>query len=946
MEFWLGALSKLVALTKAVASLPSSGANSTLSSVIGVSGYDLLVAFLRLMAKATKVAPTTKTKSCSLRRASRFAPALLLLLVTPVKADNGPWDLSIRFNKAENIQQAPTIWQGDAITFYVVAMVPPSSGVKLVLPETNDFQLTSDRAVLFNSDQGQGLAFPVNMLPIRAGSHQLPPFTLTDGQQSQQTQALTLQVRAPESTERMSLATELSQKEIYLGQSVRLTTRWTFDYPVESLKAVHLLQPELTHFAIKAYAPWDQISTDSHQSIGLPVSGQRLIASWRNLENKKVEIEFTRIIHPNQAGRFKFPAATLLVNIDKNSLEQRGRRYRGSTMPSYFNNSFFEKLSDPERYVRFRVTGQPTHLRVKALPAPQPDNFSGIVGQPFITASATPGQLLEDQPLQYSLELQHPDIESIQLPSVAAMNEFQQSFEIPSNPAPAQLEGNVKRFHQSLFPKSAEVKEVPAYKLSYFEPTTKSYETISLKAIAIEVKARETFEFSDAKLSEKVKLSNKVKPYHKGVWGHKWGDELTQPSEVKEFNPLWLLLLLVPPLAFGLMLLKPWLAVLAMKKQGRPFVTFKQSVLADGEGVRHFTRYCQERLKLPPSQCTPSLLKQKLSKVDQPLALQISSWLAEVERGYGDSTAEKARLTPKATRSILDLLEALEKKLDTPVKPARTNSKAVLGVMLALVVIPSLGWNAKAEDHEAQLEALYQEHQVALELAEGNGPKASRAHEAIAQQLTELLAESELNQASLMYNIGTSWYHAGRYGHAILWLQRAAALSPDDAEIWTNLAQARAERLDALPEYFAPPWYGLLYQVLSSSLWAWFTLVVYLWLCFMGYKWCRAKLLGASKARQAKSLTSVKLSSTVLFVLVLGLVMAHLFPPQQADGVITARKVETKKGPNDIFAAATTTDLNQGTEFVLLLERGDWVKVKLSNEQIAWLPAESVALFH
>ena len=867
---------------------------------------------------------------------------LFVLCASRVSAED--WALSLRMDKDDPTKQAPALWQGDPVTFYVVAMGSTNANLKLLLPETTDFKLSLDRAVLLHEGDRQGLAFPVHLLPMKSGQIELPPLTLTDGQKSQKTQPIPLTIKAPLTSDRMTLTTELSRDEIYLGQSIRLTTRWIFDLSLESLKAVHLLQPELVHPDIKFFQPWDGIDTSSLQSIGLPVSGQRLIAGWRNLEQHAVEIQLTQVIQPQKAGDYHFPAASLLVNVDKTALQERGQRYRGSTMPSYFNNSFFETFDQPERYERYRVSSEPKRILVKALPEPIPAHFSGLVGKPFLKASVSPVVIQEGQPIQYSLELQHPDIESIRLGSLRLQPEFLNGFDIPSDPVPAQQEGSAQWFHQSIFPKSAEIKEVPAYYLSYFDPVLKTYQELALPAIPIEVTARPSFDLNDAQLSEKVKLVNAVKPYEKGIWGHKWGNELTQAALVETMNPLCWLLLLLPPVGFGVLLVRLWLQQKRGRQQETPFGRFKKNVLADGEGIRHLTRYCQERLDLAPSQCNPNTLAKRLACFDLSLANDISAWLADAEQGYATSADHSAKLSTQETHTILGLIAQLESRLNQPAKKTGLAGRTI-AVIAVLVMCQALPSDAYANNIQTQLETLYQEHQKALTLAEGFSPQAKRVHESVAQQLTLLLANEDLNKASLMYNIGSSWYHAGRYGYAILWLQRAALLTPDDEEIQHNLAQARAERLDALPRYFAPTWYSLLYQAVSSSAWAWYCLVIYLWLCLATYQQLKSKLTPTESVAQAQKGYGIALLSAALLLALLGLAVAHWLPPQHSDGVITARAVKTKKGPHAIFAAATKTELHQGTEFILLQQQEGWVKVKLSNEQTVWLPSESVDLF-
>ena len=87
-------------------------------------------------------------------------------------------------------------------------------------------------------------------------------------------------------------------------------------------------------------------------------------------------------------------------------------------------------------------------------------------------------------------------------------------------------------------------------------------------------------------------------------------------------------------------------------------------------------------------------------------------------------------------------------------------------LMLLLLMLSGL---ASSSDLNRQLETLRQEHLDALQLTLNFPDRGRRAHAKVASQLQSLVGEERIDQGVLAYNIGNSWFHAGRFGESILW---------------------------------------------------------------------------------------------------------------------------------------------------------------------------------
>jgi hypothetical protein len=62
-------------------------------------------------------------------------------------------------------------------------------------------------------------------------------------------------------------------------------------------------------------------------------------------------------------------------------------------------------------------------------------------------------------------------------------------------------------------------------------------------------------------------------------------------------------------------------------------------------------------------------------------------------------------------------------------------------------------------------------------------------------------------------------------------------------------------------------------------------------------------------------------------------------------GVVVAGEVEARKGDSDTFARAFSRKLEEGTEFTLLEERGDWILVRLVGGPEGWIPKETSRIY-
>jgi hypothetical protein len=152
---------------------------------------------------------------------------------------------------------------------------------------------------------------------------------------------------------------------------------------------------------------------------------------------------------------------------------------------------------DPFDLFGTRMRSQPAELKsdpltVKVLPLPSnnvPESFNGAVGQFTMTVKAGPNVLAVGDPITVQATITGNGLlSSLRLPEQTQWRDFK-SYPPTSNMRPNDelgLSGSVD-FEQVVIPENHEITMLPPLQFSYFNPATKSYQTLSNQPIPITV---------------------------------------------------------------------------------------------------------------------------------------------------------------------------------------------------------------------------------------------------------------------------------------------------------------------------------------------------------------------------------------------------------------------------------------------------------------------------
>jgi len=344
------------------------------------------------------------------------------------------------------------------------------------------------------------------MIPLAAGMVMIPPITIEAGDQILTTdEEAFIHVKQAENYPGMEILREIPDRDLYLGEPVLANYTWKSPLPLNGFRAVRLDLPLFYNDAFKIQTPHNWIAGGDKAAIGFPVANTRVIGRYEYLgegEKSLNTVSFAKIILPVKTGEFSLRPSTLLTSyVLPPEGRKRGRGWR-TNYPSYFNNNFFEE-TESEAFKKYFASSKMKTVRVLPLPDEgRPHDFSGQVGACRVVVTATPTILKEGDPITLTVVVdgyEHPEV--FELPNIGKQAAFTRQFAIPPRQSSGRIDTGKKTYIRTLRPLSQSVTTIPAVRVPYFNPKTKTYGVAESEPIAITVQAAEMVTAYDASMS-------------------------------------------------------------------------------------------------------------------------------------------------------------------------------------------------------------------------------------------------------------------------------------------------------------------------------------------------------------------------------------------------------------------------------------------------------------
>ncbi len=342
----------------------------------------------------------------------------------------------------------------------------------------------STQVTVINGRVSSATSFNYSLYPTKTGKVTIPALNITIDGKTYTSQPIEIQVT--------NAATKTSSQSDQLNEPVNLQDKIFLVLNVPK-KEVYVnekipLKIQLYVSGIKArYSPQVEIDTAGFtmDAFGEPQRYQQTVGG---VEHTVVEVNTN--IYPTRPGPLKIgPAAMEVEVVYQNS---GSRRSAFGDMDSFFSDDFFNGLFDNGDLRPMTVRSPDIEINVLPLPTEgQPPDFSGAVGKFDFEISANPPEVKVGDPITLKMRVSgDSNLKSVTMPSLKEDANFK-VYE-----PQIKEENGAKILEQVVIPKTETAHEIPAISFNYFDPSSKTYQTISRGPFSITVKKLEKEEQS------------------------------------------------------------------------------------------------------------------------------------------------------------------------------------------------------------------------------------------------------------------------------------------------------------------------------------------------------------------------------------------------------------------------------------------------------------------
>jgi hypothetical protein len=358
---------------------------------------------------------------------------------------------------------------GESVTL-TIAVQGAQSGAQPSVPRIDGLTFagpsTQSSVSIMNGAMSQSLSYVYQVTPGRTGEFAIPAIEVNVGKKSYLTVPIKLVVEkgATQSDLRELLfaRARVASQQIYLGQTAPLEVL-VFSRADLPLKGLASFNCEANSLGFKF--------------LNSLKSGSQVI----NGESFNIQA-ITGAISPVRAGTLNFGPCVLKAQL---AVQRQGRR----GWP--FDDSMFDEMMGRVQVREVPVTIDAVPIEVLPLPEEsKPADFAGAVGQWNLDVTAKPTNVAVGDPITLTIKISgNGNIDTVPAPKIGALDEFK-TYDPTAKTTKDELNTTGERvIQQVLIAKSADVKQLPEIRLTYFDPAAKAYRTAVQSPIPLVVKA-------------------------------------------------------------------------------------------------------------------------------------------------------------------------------------------------------------------------------------------------------------------------------------------------------------------------------------------------------------------------------------------------------------------------------------------------------------------------
>ena len=661
----------------------------------------------------------------------------------------------------------------DRVDGFTVRYLGPSTQFSIVQGSVS--QSVTHRYALLAERAGRFTIGPIDV-QIDGRTHRADPVAI-EVSSSATTATPTLPGRRAGAPD-LSLVLELPRREVFVHERVPVSVTLY----VGEVRVDDVMQPRLEGdaFSVEPY--------------GTPAQSQVTVGGRRYQT-----VRFDTSIVPLRAGTLSIGPAVQNMSV---LMQRRG------TDP-FFNRFFGATMfADAQPYV---LRSNPETLTVRRLPEEgRPADFSGAVGRFDLEVAAKPGEVQVNDPVTVTMRISGSgNLAGIEPPHVGS-SEFRS---YPPQSLKAGEGTGTRVFEQVLIPTSAAVREIPAVRLSYFDPEAAAYRVVTRGPIPLVVRAGFTAtgpsggKTSDAAVASPERLGQDIvyikdDPGRLRAAGVPFGAATVAASAILPLGMYLGVLTMVrrrerlhgdPRYARFVQAghqVRRAIAV-ARKRAGAHEVEALYDDLA-----RALREYLSAKLDVPPGAVDAHHVGERLGDTAAPVVRRVGEFFSLVDgvryaRAVdGDDGRAALALAESIVRDI-ERLRGLEARFEGGRRAA-----AVL-LMIGLIgggLFGGTGAAAVTVD-EAAVHPRTSFFEANTQYKTGHYDEAIAGYEAV--------RAAGLESGALYYNLGNAYFKAGKVGRAVLSWERARQLLPRDPDVAANLRFARRQIVGG--EAVSPP---------------------------------------------------------------------------------------------------------------------------------------------
>ena len=584
-------------------------------------------------------------------------------------------------------------------------------------------------------------------------------------------------------------------------------------------------------------------------------------------------------------------------------------RQRSGSIFDLFDDPFFNLGQAVERHLRTNAI----NVDVRRLPA-APASYCGGVGSFKITADADTRSTRANEAITYKLTVQgRGNLMLIEAPQI----DFPSSFEVYE----PKIDDNIKRgpdgvsgsrtFEWVLIPRSQGDFEIPAYEISYFDPSKGSYETQSMPAMPLHIdKADPRATHNVTGSGQQIDVLN-----HDINYIHTADSTLRHAKDYSRIE-WWFWLALAIIVAASLLI---------------PLFSRRRAAMNEdvaGMRMRRATRAAQKRMRRAAAHLKDGNDEKFYEEVYKAiwgcLADKYNIDLATLSSDTVREHLERKNIAPQQRDEILQTLQDVDFARfapgDSGSKKQTIYDKALHMIRdIALIIIVLLLPASQAAQAAGIDDAnhLYQQ---------GDYTAAAAAYEHLAAQ--------GYASPTLFYNLGNSYFRLEDWGHAILNYRRSLKLKPNDRDAKENLRMAESrttDRIEALPSVRMKESLSSAVGILSAKGWR----IAVLALAFIAGA-CYTMFRIAPRRRQRKSAFITSVAATLLLVVAAVCAISTQRTLSHIDTfVVLQPEAAILSAPEE--ASTIKFVVHEGTTANIEEQLGSWYRIRLADGNNGWI---------